>query len=133
MGDNIYDYAPDYARSDYEQMRVKHFRVEQLIRDVVESECALLERRELPDIRAIRYSLIVPIVQELLRPEVVQAKWPADWWQAFKERWFPMWALRRWPVRCHELHREIERYKVCPHLAVDPQRKHISFMCQDEE
>lgn len=21
--------------------------------------------------------------------EEVAAKWPADWWQAFKERWFP--------------------------------------------
>ncbi len=24
---------------------------------------------------------------------------PQDWWEAFKERWFPKWALRRWPVR----------------------------------
>ena len=24
---------------------------------------------------------------------------PADWWQAVKERWFPAWALRRWPVK----------------------------------
>ena len=22
-----------------------------------------------------------------------------DWWQAFKEQFFPAWALRRWPVR----------------------------------
>lgn len=27
-----------------------------------------------------------------------QVKFPADWWQAFKARWFPAWALRRWPV-----------------------------------
>jgi hypothetical protein len=26
-------------------------------------------------------------------------RWPADWWQAFKERWYPAWAKRRWPVR----------------------------------
>lgn len=25
--------------------------------------------------------------------------YPADWWQAVKERWFPAWALRRWPVQ----------------------------------
>jgi len=25
-------------------------------------------------------------------------EWPADWWQHFKQRWFPRWALRRWPV-----------------------------------
>lgn len=23
---------------------------------------------------------------------------PSDWWQHFKHRWFPAWALRRWPV-----------------------------------
>ena len=27
---------------------------------------------------------------------------PADWWQHFKERWFPAWALMRWPVRYTE-------------------------------
>ena len=26
-------------------------------------------------------------------------QWPADWWQAFKERWFPLWAKARWPVQ----------------------------------
>ena len=25
-------------------------------------------------------------------------EYPADWWQHFKQRWFPAWALRRWPV-----------------------------------
>ena len=25
-------------------------------------------------------------------------KTPADWWQHFKERWFPGWALKMWPV-----------------------------------
>ena len=24
---------------------------------------------------------------------------PADWWQAFKERWFPVWARRKWPIQ----------------------------------
>jgi hypothetical protein len=25
-------------------------------------------------------------------------KWPATWWDAFKDRWFPAWAQKRWPV-----------------------------------
>ena len=28
-------------------------------------------------------------------------EYPADWWQHFKQRWFPAWALRRWPVQKH--------------------------------
>jgi hypothetical protein len=31
--------------------------------------------------------------------EVVAAEWPADWWQAVKERFAPSWFLRRWPVK----------------------------------
>lgn len=23
---------------------------------------------------------------------------PANWWEHFKQRWFPAWALKRWPV-----------------------------------
>jgi len=33
---------------------------------------------------------------EIKRQEV---KYPADWKQAFKERWFPKWALKKWPVQ----------------------------------
>ena len=25
--------------------------------------------------------------------------WPADWVQHFKQRWFPRWALKLWPVK----------------------------------
>ncbi len=32
------------------------------------------------------------------KPEYKEVSYPADWWQAFKERWFPKWAKRRWPV-----------------------------------
>jgi hypothetical protein len=26
-------------------------------------------------------------------------QWPANWWEAFKDRWFPKWAKGRWPIR----------------------------------
>lgn len=29
----------------------------------------------------------------------VEISYPFDWWQAFKARWFPAWALRRWPAQ----------------------------------
>jgi hypothetical protein len=34
--------------------------------------------------------------------EVVEIKYPRDWWEAAKERFAPQWALRRWPVRYRE-------------------------------
>lgn len=30
--------------------------------------------------------------------EELKAQFARDWWQAFKERWFPKWLLRRFPV-----------------------------------
>lgn len=29
----------------------------------------------------------------------IEVQYPADWWQALRERWFPAWWLRRWPVQ----------------------------------
>jgi hypothetical protein len=28
-----------------------------------------------------------------------EIKYPADWWQHFKQRWFSQWLLRRYPVQ----------------------------------
>lgn len=28
-----------------------------------------------------------------------EASWPATWWEHVKQRWFPRWALARWPVK----------------------------------
>jgi hypothetical protein len=30
-----------------------------------------------------------------------EVKYPRDWWQAFKERWFPKWLLEKYPVDYH--------------------------------
>ena len=31
--------------------------------------------------------------------ERIVIEYPADWWQAFKKRWFPSWAIARWPAK----------------------------------
>lgn len=28
-----------------------------------------------------------------------EIRYPATWWDAFKERWFPYWAKIRWPIQ----------------------------------
>lgn len=32
------------------------------------------------------------------RFEPIHVAYPRDWWQALKQRWYPAWALARWPV-----------------------------------
>ena len=49
-------------------------------------------------------------------------EYPEDWWQAFKDRWFPDWALRRWPVRYkeHRIKAEALFPEASQRLALEP-------------
>lgn len=52
-----------------------------------------------------RYDLVMEVMCQRREYTFELPEWfiPADWWQAFKERWFPKWALKRWPVRNDKL------------------------------
>jgi len=39
----------------------------------------------------------------VLTIETDEAKYPADWWQALKDRWFPAWLKQRYPVRMKQI------------------------------
>ena len=26
-------------------------------------------------------------------------KYPMDWWEAFKEKWFSVWMVKQWPIK----------------------------------
>lgn len=56
------------------------------------------------------FSTVFDLQAQALRMEVrkavfgrklseVSVSYPADWWQAVKDRWFPAWAKKRWPVQ----------------------------------
>lgn len=57
---------------------------------------------------------------------------PADWWQALRERWFPKWWLKKWPVKYRVETKEVVTktiiYNVCPHLHVTDNRNHLQFL-----
>lgn len=51
-------------------------------------------------------------------------RYPADWWQALKERWFSLWAKVRWPVRW-TVH-EIDTKTLYPNFRVSmPRETHV--------
>ena len=59
-------------------------------------------------------------------------RWPTDWLEAFKERWAPRWALKRWPVRYaeHQINRTFYR-RMCPHVSIPPHignHAHFEFL-----
>ena len=59
--------------------------------------------------------------------ERLQRRWPADWWQALRERWFPKWWLRRYPVRYEEIDVQLFE-RVCPHVNVPDHGSHFLFL-----
>ena len=58
-------------------------------------------------------------------PKVIRCEWPATWWERFKARWCPAWAVRRWPVRMES--RELMAQTIYPNLVSD-QPEHIPML-----
>ena len=46
-----------------------------------------------------------------------EVRYPSDWWQAFKERWFKLWMLEKWPVK-YKIH-SIDLKAVFPSLKIE--------------
>lgn len=59
----------------------------------------------------------------------VEFRAPADWWEAFKERWLPRWALRRWPIRYREERYQAFRY--LPAIALPDNATRMEFIRWD--
>ena len=101
--------------------------------------------RELPQYRATSWfnhkvnALVLEVHRALYGCEVHEQELkvesvPADWWQHFKLRWFPRWAVRRWPVQARRIVTIIKHCHVCPHQDVPPDaREHALFLLDRED
>ncbi len=59
----------------------------------------------------------------------IHERWPKTWLDAVKQRWFPLWAVKRWPVNFKHIDVEEKIYKVvCPHLESPDNRQCYEFM-----
>lgn len=54
--------------------------------------------------------------------------WPADWWQAFKARFYPLWLLRYFPVK----RVYVTRARFCPHMGVIDPKVHQEWLRKGE-
>lgn len=72
---------------------------------------------------ALRLSGYVHAMHE----EPIRIEYPRDWWQAFRQRWFPAWWLNKYPVQMTKV--EEKRFgRVCPHLLTDDRGAHFNFL-----
>jgi len=96
MGQDISQVA-EYMRKQIE-LHVEEFATQVHMTDYVLRVLAPHERDTYA--REVAFQLIRRLpVQNLGRDGV---EYPKDWWQAFKDRWFPLWAKKRWPVIMHK-------------------------------
>lgn len=102
-------------------------------------QCQSFADQELANVsHDMAYNMMTRSYQQIIRvmglgtkPEHIKVyrQWPADWWQAFKERWFPNWVLRRWPVRYETIDIDRTIYtRFCPHVKIPDNRPHISWL-----
>ena len=64
---------------------------------------------------------------------VRRESFPLSGWQIFKERRFPKWALKRWPVqyRTFVVESVTNIWHTCPHLHIPDQKAHVEFLTMD--
>ena len=61
----------------------------------------------------------------------IHRKFPAGAWDAFKNRWFPAWALSRWPVKWERVDVEKLLFKtVCPHHHSTDRIVHLKYLVE---
>ena len=59
------------------------------------------------DIADVASGILAYLTRQVLSiPHPTELSFPADWWQALKERWFPGWMKARWPVEYKRYHVE---------------------------
>lgn len=71
--------------------------------------------------------------RETMKTVIDTVRYPATWRDAFKERWFPKFLKRRFPVKYEEKNIEVHIWNICPHLNIASPRGHdvhLSFLAQ---
>lgn len=59
--------------------------------------------------------------------------YPKAWWDAFKQRWFPAWALKRWPAEMKRIYVDKQQYlAVCPHIDDPHQGTHLEWLSEKQ-
>ena len=55
---------------------------------------------------------------------------PANWWQSFKKRWLPSWALKHWPVKHTQITFEATAYH--PDIEIPDHATFVRVMMRTE-
>lgn len=127
----------DSIQTDFEKVALElikksiQFRVSQ----------SFLEGVQYNEIRNISSKIVDSLIYELRynifgikRKIKKEIKRPTDWWNAVKERFFPKWLLKKFPVKYETIPVDVEVTKVCPHLNIETEyQDHIAWIASGHE
>ena len=67
-----------------------------------------------------------------IREEVQETiKFPRDWWQAVKERFFPKFLKRKYPVKYQYRDIVFHHFHTCPHIDRAVEGNHLEFLSEE--
>ena len=82
--------------------------------------CEMLQDGDVKVLKDTTDGLFVRFAKRLWMHELEAVErtvtYPKTWWDAFKERFFPCWAVRRWPCEYAEVVVRLKRYAAFPEL-----------------
>jgi len=73
-------------------------------------------------------NLMAYVTGKIVEKIHIDVEYPADWWEAFKDRWFPEFMPKRWPVKVTRIKVNEDRYMICPHLTTEPRMTHYKWL-----
>ena len=121
-------------------LQVKHINVEPIIlrlsKMLSQGEVAVLraskiEARVDEMIRAMVVEMWTEMDRTIAEVVTLEVKVPSTWWQHFKEKYFPLWLAKWYPVVYTYRSESVQRYNLCPHNETGPRKgpnKHIAFL-----
>lgn len=81
---------------------------------------------------ALTDDLILTLTKSLVAGDTIEemhsAAYPADWWQHFKQRWYPASWIRRWPVAMKSLELPAKVIRMCPHVDIPNSERHFRWL-----
>ena len=106
----------------------------QYITDELAEQFAIEAKVDLSLHSSFRFDdIVLRVVQEVYGRQVESkaVRYPADWWQAFKNHWLPTWALKRWPIVWRT--ERLEAWEVYPKVEMPEVERRIIIRKRDWE
>ena len=96
---------------------------EEVILEKIQFEVARILNRDFFDVKFVNHimhelknSMCVHLSASVMGKKIdtIKINYPLNWKESFKERWFPQWALKKWPVK--RKYHEIDFHELYPDI-----------------